>query len=151
VKGKILETIKRNYRDIRTREITLLLSYSLSLIQSRLKLMLNVYILLNFLDVITTLAGMSVASGFVELNPLAANLFKLSFPGFIAALSIKYLPIIPLFFITFFRSKTNDSIGLRIVKLSGFVTLVAANMFYCFIVTSNTANLVYYLINSSNN
>lgn len=90
-------------------------------------------ICLNFLDVYTTVIALGTSSLFRELNPIAAPLLELWPQGFLLALALKYLPILPLAYICFARDDQNSHpVAIRVVKLSGLCALVAANalMFY---------------------
>jgi len=100
-------------------------------------ILLAVFILLNLLDIITTLMALSNKSLFVELNPIAFGLFKLQFPGFVLALVFKLVPLIPLTYGVFVPDSGKHPIQVRTVKLGVLVALGAADVLYTVIVMSN--------------
>jgi hypothetical protein len=136
--------MKERLAQARIRETKFLMSFDLSKVNRRLLILLSVFIALNFLDAVTTLLAINAGPTFVELNPIANGLFRLDFFGFLAALLLKYSPIIPLAYATFLPHKDNKSLALRIVKVSAFIALVAADLFYVAVVSSNSFNLATY-------
>ncbi len=118
-------------------------------LNGRLMVLLSVFIALNCLDALTTLVAINAGPGFVELNPIAASLFHLNFLGFVAALVLKYMPIVPLAYATYVGESSSRPLAIRIVKVSAFVALVAADIFYLVVVGSNLKTLAsYYLVMS---
>jgi hypothetical protein len=136
--------MKERYAEARVRETKFLMSFDLSKVDSRLLVLLSVFIALNFFDALTTLVALSLGPSFVELNPIASGLFRLDFLGFVAALGLKYVPLIPLVYVTFLAPSQKHVLALRVVKVSAFVALVAADVFYLAVVGSNSLNLVHY-------
>jgi hypothetical protein len=136
--------MKERYAAARLRETKFLMSFNLSTVDSRLMVLLSLFIALNFLDALTTLVAISLGPSFVELNPIASGLFRLDFFGFLAALGLKYVPMIPLVYVTFLRQTQSHALALRVVKISAFVALVAADVFYLAVVGSNSFNLLHY-------
>lgn len=131
---------------VRARETKFLMSFDPAKLSKRLVILLSIFITLNCLDALTTLVAIST-SRIVELNPIASGLFHLSFPGFMAALALKYMPIIPLAYATYARENASRPLAIRIVKVSAFVALVAADIFYLAVVGSNIRTLAsYYLV-----
>jgi len=128
------------------RETKFLMSFDLSKLSGRLFLLLSVFIALNFFDALTTLVALRAGPSFVEYNPIAAGLFHLDFEGFVAALVLKYMPIIPLAYATFAGQNSSHPFAFRIVKVSAFVALVAANIFLFAVVGSNIKTLVTYFL-----
>src|SRR5262249_4958011 len=128
------------------RETKFLMSFDISRVNNRLLILLSVFIALNFFDALTTLVALNASPRFLELNPIASGLFHLDFTGFVVALTLKYIPMVPLAYVTFLPSGTNRALALRIVKVSAFVALVAADIFYSFVVGSNTVNLASYYL-----
>ena len=136
--------MRERYAAARIRETKFLLSFDLSRTNGRLIALLTVFLVLNFLDAVTTLVAIHLGPSFVELNPIASSLFRLNFPGFIAALALKYMPVIPLVYATFLSDSSRHPMAVRIVKVSAFVSLMAAVLFYLAVVGSNSLNLVHY-------
>ena len=138
--------MRRRYAEARLRETKFLMSFDLFKVNNRLLILLSVFIALNFLDALTTLVAISLGPSFVELNPIASGLFRLDFFGFLAALGLKYTPILPLVYATFLPTTEKRTIALRVVKVSAFVALVAADLFYLAVVGSNSLNLARYYL-----
>ena len=133
--------------EARIRETKFLNSFNLSGVNNWLLVLLAVLITLNFFDALTTLLAIRAGPTFVELNPIASGLFHLDFIGFMVALALKYMPIIPLAYATFLPDR-KDGTSLRVVKISALVALAAADIFYIFVVSSNSVNLLsFYLFN----
>jgi len=130
----------------RQRETRFLLSFDLSKLNGRLVILLAIFITLNCLDALTTLVAINAGPGFVELNPIASSLFNLSFAGFMAALVLKYIPIVPLIYATYLRGSDKHPIATRIVKVSAFIALAAADIFYVGVVGSNVRTLASYYL-----
>ena len=140
---KVRAKMRERRRMIRARETRLLMSFDASKLNRRLLVLLCVFIVLNFLDALTTLVAISTGR-IIELNPIASSLFHLDFPGFMAALALKYLPVIPLAYATFVGENVSHPLAFRIVKVSAFVALAAANIFYLVVVGSNLRTLASY-------
>lgn len=122
------------------------MSFDIFKLNKRLSILLAVFVLLNCFDALTTLVALKTGPAFVELNPLAAGLFGLSFGGFVVALTLKYIPVVPLLYATLLKESGSRPVAFRIVKVSAFVALVAADIFYMGVVGSNVKTLaVYYL------
>jgi hypothetical protein len=120
------------------------MSLDLSRMNKWLLAFLSVFIALNFLDALTTLMGIQAGPSFVEHNPIAAGLFRLEFPGFVVALGLKYLPVLPFGYGTFVPAKEDGNLGMRIIKLGTLVALAAANLFYLLVVGFNSFTLYSY-------
>jgi hypothetical protein len=146
VRKSMLENTRRKWREryaeARLRETKFLMSFNLRRVDKRLLMLLTVFIVLNFFDAFTTLVAISLGPNFVELNPIASGLFRLDFFGFIAALGLKYSPIVPLAYVTFLHPGEKHQLALRVVKVSAFVALVAADVFLLAVVGSNSLNLL---------
>jgi hypothetical protein len=128
----------------RIRETKFLMSFDLALVNRRLIILLSVLVTLCFLDVLTTLVALRLGPPFVELNPIASDLFRLDFPGFVVALTLKYIPIVPLAYATALRTDGRRAVALRVVKVSALITLVAADILYLAVVGSNSFTLLRY-------
>lgn len=144
--AKTRERMRERYAAARLRETKFLMSFDMPKLNQRLLVLLGVFIALNFLDALTTLVALSLGPSFVELNPIASRLFGLDFAGFVAALGLKYIPMVPLIYATFIPGDGKRVIALRVVKVSALVALVAADLFYLAVVGSNSLNLARYYL-----
>jgi hypothetical protein len=140
--------MRERYAEARLRETKFLMSFDLSKVDNRLLLLLSLFIVLNFFDALSTLVAITLGPSFVELNPIASGLFRLDFVGFVAALGLKYSPLVPLVYVTFLPSSENHPLAVRVVKVSAFVALVAADVFLLAVVGSNSINLVHFYYGS---
>jgi len=136
--------MRERYKEARVRETRFIMSFDVSKLNRRLFLLLGLFIVLNFLDAFTTLMAIRAGPAFMELNPIAAGLFGLNFPGFSVALTLKFLPVLPLSYVTFLKGSESHPMAFRIVKVSGFVALVAADIFLLVVVGSNVRTLLAY-------
>ena len=136
--------MRERYAEARVRETKFLMSFDIPKVNHRLLVLLVVFIALNFFDAVTTLVAITLGPTFVELNPVASGLFRLDFGGFVAALGLKLIPMVPLVYVTFLPIGEKRVLPTRIVKVSAFVALVAADIFYFAVVSSNSLNLVRY-------
>ena len=141
---KARRRMKERYAEARVRETKFVMSFDLLKVNNRLLVLLSVFIALNFFDALTTLVAISLGPNFVELNPIASGLFRLDFLGFVAALGLKYIPVVPLVYVTFLPASEKHVLALRVVKVSGLIALVAADVFYLAVVGSNSLNLLHY-------
>jgi hypothetical protein len=132
--------MRDRFAEARLRETKFLMSFDLPRLNDKLIILLSVFIALNFFDATTTLLAINAGPTFVELNPIASSLFRLDFPGFLLALTLKYIPVIPLVYATFLPAD-GKTISPRIVKVSGLIALAAADVFYVVVVGSNSMNL----------
>ncbi|MGD0477818.1 MAG: DUF5658 family protein [Nitrososphaerales archaeon] len=136
--------MKERRQTVRLRETKFLMSFDVSKLNGRLVILLSIFIALNCFDALTTLVAINAGPSFVEHNPLAASLFNLHFAGFIAALVLKYMPVVPLVYATYLKENASRPLAIRIVKVSAFVALVAADLFYLAVVGSNLGTLASY-------
>src|SRR5712692_1128102 len=130
----------------RIRETKFLMSFDISSLNRRLLILLSIFAALSFFDATTTLLAIYAGPTFVELNPIASGLFQLDFPGFLVALVLKYIPMVPLAYVTFLPDNSQRTMPLKIVKVSAFIALAAADIFYGLVVGSNSANLLAYYL-----
>jgi len=138
--------MRERYAAARLRETKYLMSFDVTRLSNTLLVLLSLFIALNFFDALTTLLAIHAGPAFVELNPIAAGLFHLDFVGFATALALKYIPLVPLVYATFLPATSEHTIALRVVKVSAFVALVAADLFYIAVVGSNSFNLARYYL-----
>ncbi len=112
-------------------------------IQRALWPLLATFVILNFSDALTTLFAAAMAEGFVELNPLGAQLFRLGLEGFMLAYLLKFVVIVPLFYmVALRRSDPKDDFQVRLLKFTAFVVLVAADLGLGAIVLGNNVPLL---------
>ncbi len=134
--------MRERYAAARIRETRFLNSFNLASMNTRLLILLSVFVFLNFSDALTTLLAINAGPAFVELNPIASGLFRLDFAGFLVAMVLKYFPLVPLGYVTFLPIEGSRPMALRIVKVSALVALAAADIFYMAVVGSNSFNLI---------
>ncbi len=133
---------RERYEYVNERDRRWILSLSIERLERYLVPPLVSFLLLNFLDVATTLIAMQSPS-FRELNPVAAALFAFGTEGFVAALLLKYSPAFVLIYITLMKdSRGAHPVLIRGAKLAAIAVLVAGNVFYVFVVGSNLGNLL---------
>jgi hypothetical protein len=135
--------MKERYQFVRERDRKWLMQFTIEGFQRKLIPLLGAFVVLNFIDVVSTLIAKQSTTGFQELNPVASALFGLQFGGFVVALLLKYSPT---FILTYIASiggaGTRHPVGTRAAKLSALVVLVAGNIFYVYVVGSNLGNLL---------
>ena len=116
---------------------------NLEVIQKALWPLLTLFILFNFWDTVTTLDASALSSGFVELNPIAAGLFKLGFVGFMIAFIVKFVPVVPLFYMVAFTNNDEKyDFETRLLKYAAFVVLAGADIFLGVIVFDHNLPLL---------
>lgn len=120
------------------REERFINSLNIGLIQRLLWPLLGVFLLLSFSDTLTTPLAYASAGGFVELNPFAARMFQLGFWGFLFAYAAKYVPAVPLFYISAIRTQ-NGRYGfqVRLLKFTAMVVLLGGDVYLGSIVLGN--------------
>ncbi len=122
------------------------MSFNMPKVNGWLVVLLSVFITLNFFDAVTTLVAIKASPTFIELNPIVSGLFELNFVGFVVALALKYIPIVPLFYATFLKDSGRMPISFRVVKVSALVALAAADLFYLAVVGLNVTTLARYFL-----
>ena len=125
------------------RERRFIASLNIDSIQKALWPLLTGFILLNFWDTITTFYASVLSRGFVELNPLGAALFKLGFEGFMVAYILKFVPVVPLLYLTAFRRGATDDFQYRLLKYMAFLVLVCSDIILGAIVLGNNLPLLF--------
>ena len=130
-------------RRVHERDKMWLLSLDISFIESLLLPLFVALTCLIFLDTYSTILAIGAVATFSELNPIAAALFGQGFWGFLTALILKYAPILPIFYAVFIQDKSGQhEYGIRLVKFSALIALVASNMIYLYIVVLNNIPLL---------
>ena len=130
------------YEAVQQRDRTWIMSIDVKQLDRRLVELLVPFLVLNFVDVVSTLVGIQFTTAFRELNPVASALFGLQFGGFVIALVLKYAPVAILTYLTFMKSSDKHPLATRVVKFSGLIVLAAADIFYVYVVGSNLGNLL---------
>ncbi len=138
---RVMARWRERYHAARIRETKFLMSFEIGKLNRRLIVLLSVFIALNFFDALSTLVAIHSGPSFVELNPIASQLFRLSFSGFVVALGLKYAPIAPLIYATYLKDTGTRPVVFRVVKVSAFVALSAADIFYLAVVGLNVTTL----------
>lgn len=120
------------------RERKFVASLNIDLIQKALWPLLTVLILLSFSDELTTLIAFSVSPGFVEINPLGSRLFRLGINGFLIAYLLKFVPVVPLFYMVAVQAdQSKDDFQVRLLKYAAFVVLIGADIFLGAVIIDN--------------
>ena len=115
----------------------------LEFMQKSLWLLLTLFILFNFWDTVTTLDASALSRGFVELNPLAAELFRMGFAGFMIAYLVKFVPVVPLFYMVAVQRRDQKyTFQVKLLKYTAFVVLTGADIFLGVIVFANNLPLL---------
>lgn len=131
----------KRYQEVKLRDERWLMRLNIRSVERILYVLLASFILLNFVDILTTLTAMSSFSTFSELNPIASGLFNLKFSGFMAALVLKYFPLAPITYGVFIAESGHNPVQVRAVKLGTLSVLGAADVFYLAVAVNNIANL----------
>ena len=136
------ERVRTNYQEVRERDERWLMRIDYGMIRKALVILLGVYVLLDLMDLITTLTALSNSSIFTELNPIAHGLFQLQLLGFGLAIAFKFVPLIPLSYGVFMSESGKNQVHIKTIKLGVLVSLGAANILLIAIVASNLSTLV---------
>ena len=136
------ERIRTDYQEAKMRDERWLMKFDFEMVRKALILLLSVYILLEVMDVITTLTALSNSSIFTELNPIAHGLFQLQLLGFVLAIAVKFLPLVILSYCAFMPESGKNQVHIRTVKLGVLVSLGAANALLIAIVMNNLSVLM---------
>lgn len=121
-------------------------SLNIGLIQKALWPLLASFIILSFSDTATTVVAAATNGGFVELNPLGSGLFSLGLQGFMLAYLLKFVPVVPLFYMVAIRDRGPEAdFQVRLLKFAAFVVLVGADCYLGAIVIGNNLPLLLHL------
>lgn len=140
--GGLKERISEHFRDVRERDTKWILQFSVSRLNRLLLPLLLALILLDFADIALTLTALSIGPPLVELNPIASALFRQEFWGFILALALKYLPLLPIAYLVLLDDRPRSPVRVRILKFGVLVALVAAILFSGAVVANNAFTLL---------
>ena len=137
-------SLGRRFSAGRERDRDFILGLNLKTINNILWPLFVGFVCLEFLDVYSTLIALSQGQFFMELNPIAGTLFSMKFVGFLLALTLKYLPTIPLFYLVFAGDKfETHPYEIRLVKFVALVSLIAADSLLLYIVALNNLPLLF--------
>ena len=140
--SSFIDRWRRNYLRVKERDEKWILGVDMLYLQKAMWVLFLVYLALNVLDIVSTLYALSLGPAFFELNPIAAGLFRRGFVGFLFALVLKYVPLVPLGYGVLLREKDGNQVQVRAVKMGILVVLGAADVFYLAVAISNVATLV---------
>ena len=122
-------------------------SLNLELIQRVLWPLLAAFILLSFSDTLTTLVAYASSGAFIEFNPFAARLFQLGFRGFLFAYAAKFVPVVPLFYISAINGQSyRHDFQVRLLKFTAMVVLLGADIYLGYIVLGNNLPNLFHLL-----
>ncbi len=126
-----------HYERVYARDREWIMQFNLGTMQNIIWPLFVAFICLNFLDVYTTTLAFTFGPLFHEMNPIAAGLFGGQFPGYLLALTFKYLPMVPLFYLVFVQGDEKNAVQMRILKLAALVSLVGADALLFYVVGIN--------------
>lgn len=127
-----------HYRAVYERDKRWIMQFDLGTLQKFVWPLFVAFVCLNFLDVYTTTIAFNFGPLFHEENPLAAALFNQAFDGYLLALAFKYLPMIPLFYLVFVKTKPGrHEMQIRMLKLAAVVSLAGADILLFYVVGIN--------------
>lgn len=104
-----------------------------------------VFVLLNFMDVLTTLSALRNHVDYIELNPYAAALFEIGPWGWVMAVLYKAFLVGAITFISVYERKDPNGTVFyhyKVLNLAGFAVLSGADGFYVAIVLMNNIPLL---------
>jgi len=136
---------RERYRQIRERETRWIMQLEIKRLNKFLVPLLIALVLLDFLDVSFTVSALYQGPVFMEFNRIASALFDMQFWGFLAALTLKYIILVPIAYGVHLSEKTNRPVQVRVVKLGTLAGLVAADLLMGYIVAADGFNLLSYL------
>ena len=138
--GRFTSRISEHFREVYERDRQWIMGLNMRVMNDLLWPLFVGYLCLNFLDVYMTTLAMNFGPLFHELNPLAAALFDWQFQGYLLALALKYLPVLPIFYVVFASDREEKhQFGLRVVKFSVLVALVGADLLLLYVVGIHNA------------
>ncbi|HXW37010.1 MAG TPA: DUF5658 family protein [Nitrososphaerales archaeon] len=136
------QRMSERYQEVRERDRKWVLQLRVQRLDKYLFLLVTGFIILNFVDVLSTLAALATGPPFYEINPIASGLFRGGFNGFLLALFLKYLPLAPILFVVFLHDSTKRPVEVRTLKFGVLAMLCAADVFYLAVVINNLHNLI---------
>jgi hypothetical protein len=136
---------RERYRKIRERETKWIMQLDVKKLNRVLFPLLLALVLLDFLDISLTLSAIYQGPMFTEFNRIASALFDLKFLGFLVALILKYIILLPIGYGVLMGERSNRPVQVRVVKLGTLAGLVAADLLMAYIVSADGFNLLTYL------
>lgn len=125
----------------RTKAKSLFTDFGIGRLDFWLLPLLVCFLCLNLVDILSTLVAMNLPT-FRELNPFAAGLFAMRFPGYLVALLLKFLPVAPMAYVVFLGLEKGEPRQIKALKLAVFIALVAADAYYTYVVANNLPQLL---------
>lgn len=138
---EIRERFHRRYQEVTERDTKWIMGLSIGRLDGITFPLIAVFVLLNLADVVSTLIALARTPAFLELNPIASGLFQQHFAGFMVALVLKYLPLVPILYVASMHDSDTKPAQVRSLKLGVLAVLAAANIYYVAIVINNFSNL----------
>ncbi|MBI4258324.1 MAG: hypothetical protein HY619_05150 [Thaumarchaeota archaeon] len=139
----VVGKIRRVYEQLVESDEKFVQSVDINRVNKWILISASVMVLLFLVDVITTLSAMSWRSGFFERNRLAAALFGRGFQGFLAALAVKYYPLLPVAVIAYLKpSGGRLDLAIRTAKIGVLMGLMGGIILYVFVAANNLLHLV---------
>ena len=136
---------RERYKKIRERETKWIMQLEIKRLNKFLTPLLIALVLLDFLDVSFTLSAFYQGPVFVEFNRIAHTLFDMQFWGFIAALVLKYVILLPIAYGVHLSERPNRPVQVRVVKLGTLAGLFGADILMAYIVLLDGISLLSYL------
>lgn len=138
------ECLSEHFRKVRERDERWIMQFQLGELNRFAFPLLLAFLVLNFADVSMTLVAIGIGPPFVELNPVASELFKRQFQGFLLALLLKYVPMVPIAYLALLRDIPARPVRIRVLKFAVLIVLVSGILIYSFIVGLDASNLFIY-------
>lgn len=135
----------RRYKAVKERDERWLFGLDLGRVNRILLWLFVAFILLNLIDVVSTLAALRIGPPLLEMNPVASGLFRHGFWGFMLALVLKFFPFIPFTYAVFMKGSSNHPVQMRTIKMGFLVALAAADVFYLAVAINDLTNLAVFL------
>ena len=136
--SRLKARVSSHYKMVYERDRQWIMQFDLATLQEFAWPLFIGFLCLNFLDVYTTTLAFNFGPLFHEENPLAAALFDKQFQGYLIALVLKYLPVLPLFYLVFVQDKSGKhQMQIRMLKLAAVVALAGADVFLLYVVGIN--------------
>lgn len=130
--------IQERYQRIYERERSFILGINTHRLERWLRVSFVLFFSLYLLDVFSTFIALRFLPAIFERNLLFATLFASGFEGYVVAVFLKFLVILPIATIVFLPSyDPNFELMRRILKIAALAGVVAAIIIYSYIVLLN--------------
>jgi len=136
---------RERYRKIRERETKWIMQLDVKKMNRILFPLLCGLVALDFLDVSLTISALYQGPAFTEFNRIASALFDMKFWGFLLALVLKYIILLPIVYGVHLTERSNRPVQVRVIKLGTLAGLVGADLLMAYIVTLDGFSLLSYL------